>query len=64
MPNRGDQYPGIAIRRKTVAPDLRVRRIAPLSSQTPDSEVRRYWNLASEDFCGGLIGLACSGQRI
>ena len=29
--------------------------MAPGVSQTPDSEVRRYWDLASEDSCGGHL---------
>ncbi len=41
-------------RRKTVAPDLRVRRVTLHGLQTPDSAVRRYRNRAVEDFFNGL----------
>ncbi len=46
---------GLAVRCKTVAPDLRVRRTGVPDVKTSDSEVRRYGSWASEGFCTGLL---------
>ncbi|KPK45852.1 MAG: hypothetical protein AMK72_10460 [Planctomycetes bacterium SM23_25] len=46
----------LAVRCKTVAPDLRVRCARVHAVKTSDSEVRRYRSGAFEGFCTGLVG--------